>query len=115
MTEDINQKVINIFSKHKAQKPLEDESKVVDCGDGVQCITIKLDKHGKNLDKDEIIKNANDCEYIVKVLVDAQPNPYINNYKVTGKKLISFIHKFIKKKKEGVIIEVDKYFPEDLA
>ncbi len=115
MTEDINKNVISIFRRHKSNKLTQDDSKLIKCDDDVYCVTIKHDVNGHPFHKADLIERANEIEYLVKVLIETPTNPYINNYIVKGEDLISFIDKFIKHKKKGTVIEIDKYIPDDLA
>ena len=113
--DDINKKVVSIFERHKANKPNNDDAKVVKCEDDIYCVTVKTDKHGNPFNKDELIEDALLTEYIVKVLIDTPQGSYINNYKVSGEKILGFLSKFTNRKKQGQVIEIDKYIPDDLA
>ncbi len=113
--EDIDKKVINIFEKHKSEKHYDTDAQVVQCDDDIFCVTVKADRHGNPFDKKELLEDALKVEYIVKVLIETPNAPYINNYKVSGEKLLPFLSKFISRKKQGQIIEIDKYIPDDLA
>ena len=113
--EDINKKVVSIFERHKANKPNTDDAKVVKCDDDIYCVTVKSDKHGNPFNREELLEDAMLTEYIVKVLIDTPQGSYINNYKVTGEKILTFLSKFSNRKKQGQVIEIDKYIPDDLA
>jgi len=116
LTEDINQKVINIFSKHKTEKSIEQDENVIKCEDGIYCVCFKTDKNGHPFDAEEILGRAAKYDYIVRVLqYNANNHPYIYNYKVPSSKLLNFLEGFILKKKSGEIIEIDKYAPIELA
>ena len=112
---DIDKKVINIFERHKANKANSSDAKVVKCDDDVYCVTVKTDKYGNPFNRDELLEDAMLTEYIVKVLVDTPQGSYINNYKVTGEKITGFLSRFANLKKQGQVIEIDKYIPDDLA
>ncbi len=113
--DDNNENVISIFERHKANKPFSTDAKVVKCDDDIYCVTVKKDKHGNPFNKEELIEDAMLTEYIVKVLIDTPQGSYINNYKVSGDKIIGFLSKFANRKKQGQVIEIDKYIPDDLA
>ena len=113
--DDIDKKVINIFERHKSNKHYDTDAQVIKCDDDVFCITVKTDKHGNPFNSKELLEDAKSTEYIVKVLVDTPTESYINNYKIRGEKLLGFLSKFINRKKQGQIIEIDKYIPDDLA
>ena len=113
--EDLDKKVVSIFEKHNSNKHYETDSQVIKCDEDVYCVTIKTDKHGNPLDREMLIEDAKRTEYIVKVLIDTPQGSYINNYKLNGEKLLPFLSKFTNRKKQGQVIEVDKYIPDDLA
>jgi len=113
--EDIDKKVVSIFERHKSSKQYDTDSQVVKCDDEIYCVTVKTDKHGNSFNREELLEDAKHTEYIVKVLVDTPQGAYINNYKLNGEKLLPFLNKFMKRKKQGQVIEVDKYIPDDLA
>ncbi len=113
--EDIDKKVVSIFERHKSNKLSEADAKVIKCDDDIYCITVKTDKHGNPFNKQELIADAMVTEYIVKVLIDTPQGSYINNYKLSGEKLLPFLSKYTNRKKQGQVIEIDKYIPDDLA
>ena len=115
MTEEISQKVINIFSKHKNGKQADLDEKIVKCEDGICYICIKHDKHGNAFEEKDLQEIANETQYIIKVMVNHSTSPYIYNYKVPGDKLMKFLLDYVTNKKEGKIIEIEKYIPTDLA
>ncbi len=112
---DIDKKVVSIFERHKANKPNRGDAKVIKCDDDVYCVTVKTDKHGNPFNREELLEDAMLTEYIVRVLIDTPQGSYINNYKVSGEKILSFLNKFNTRKKPGQVIEIDKYIADDLA
>ena len=112
---EIDKKVVSIFERHKSNKSYSTDAKVIKCDDDIYCVTVKSDKHGNPFNKEELIEDAMITEYIVKVLIDTPQGSYINNYKITGEKLLPFLNKFTSRKKQGQVIEIDKYIPDDLA
>lgn len=112
---DIDKKVINIFERHKANKSISSDAKVVKCDDDIYCVTVKTDKHGNPFNREDLLKDAMLTEYIVKVLIDTPQGSYINNYKVSGERILGFLNKFTSRKKQGQVIEIDKYIADDLA
>jgi len=113
--DDINKKVVNIFERHKANKAFDSDAKVIKCDDDIYCVTVKSDKHGNPFNKEELLEDAMLTEYIVRVLIDTPQGSYINNYKVSGEKILGFLSKFTNRKKQGQVIEIDKYIPDELA
>ena len=115
MTDKISKKVIDIFAKNKKNTPVCNDEKICKCEDGYFYVCMKSDLNGKHFDEENLLKQANDCYYIVKVLVKQSLTPFIYNYKIPGEKILNFIELYIKGDKEGTIIEIDKFYPEDWA
>lgn len=116
MTDHINKKVISIFAKHKKQLPMDDDEKVIKNEDGFYYVCVKKDENGKHFDENKLLESANDCHYIVKIMVSNATNyPFIYNFKVPGDKILSFLTSYSNNEKEGKIIEIDKYYPGDIA
>jgi len=113
--EDIDKNVVSIFKRHKENKSIASDAKVVQCDDNIYCVTVKTDKHGNPFNREELLEDAKLTEYIIKVLIDTPQGSYINNYKVTGDKILGFLGKFTNRKKQGQVIEIDKYIPDELA
>lgn len=114
MTDDINKKVINIFSKHKKSLPSEHAERVKFFA-GFNYVKIKRDSNGKHFNADKLLKYAQKCHYIVRVMRDIDHETVLYNYEVPNDKLFRFLSAFENNTLNGTIIEVDKYFPEDLA
>lgn len=115
MPEDVSRKVISIFSKHKCEKSLDSDENVIKCEDGICCVCIKKDKHGNDFVEKQLLEGASSHHYIVKVMTNQSDAPYIYNYKVPGGKLLDFLAGYCQGVKEGQVIEVDKYAPNELA
>lgn len=115
MSDKINKKVIDIFTKHKKDTPVCNDEKVCRCDDGYFYVCMNLDLNGKHFDEDNLLKKANDCYYIVKVMMKQSVHPVIYNYKIPGEKILDFIKLYINGNKNGTIIEIDKFYPEDWA
>ena len=114
MTDDINKKVINIFSKHKQDLPLEHNERVKFFA-GFNYVKINKDGNGRHFQADKLRSYAERCHYIVRVMREMQGEVFLYNYDVPNDKLYQFLSKFENNTLNGTIIEVDKYFPEDLA
>lgn len=114
MSDTINEKVINIFTRHKKQLPISDDEKVIRSDDGFFYVCVKKDENGKFFDEEKLLDKAYDCHYIVKIMTH-HDHPHIYNFKVPGEKLLNFLAPYIKGEKEGRIIEIDKYYPDELA
>ncbi|MDD3014344.1 MAG: hypothetical protein PHC34_11635 [Candidatus Gastranaerophilales bacterium] len=115
MTDKIDEKIISIFARHKKQLPIDDEHKIIRNSDGFYYVCINKDENGKHFDKKKLLERANSCYYIVKVMLDGSDHPHICNFRIPGEKILNFLTPYINEEKEGEIIEIDKYFPDDLA
>jgi len=116
MTDKINEKIIDIFTKNKKNaKTAVCEEKVCTCEDGYYYVCMKSDLNGKHFDEAKLLNEANNCYYIVKVMIKQALHPYILNYKIPGTKILEFIKLYMSEDKEGQIIEIDKFYPEDWA
>lgn len=114
MTNEINKKVINIFSKHKNAEPLENDEKVKFFA-GFNYVKINKDNNGRKFNPEKLKKYAQTCHYIVRVMRNIGGEVFLYNYDVPNDHLFKFIGAFENNTLNGTIIEIDKYFPEDLA
>ncbi len=114
MTDEINKKVINIFSKHKKDQPLTQEENIKFFA-GFNYVKIDKDGNGKPFKKENLEKYAQKCHYIVRVMRHINNEIVLYNYDVPNDKLFRFVRAFENNTLNGKIIEIDKYFPEDLA
>lgn len=114
MTDDINKKVINIFSKHKQSLPYGHDEKIKFFA-GFNYVKISKDGNGKPFKAEKLKKYAEKCHYIVRVMREVDNEVFLYNYDVPNNKLFKFLSSFENNTLNGKIIEVDKYFPEDLA
>lgn len=114
MTDDINKKVINIFSKHKQSLPSEHDERVKFFA-GFNYVKINKDGNGKPFKAEKLLKYAQGCHYIVRVMRKIDNEVVLYNYDVSNDQLFKFLKAFENNTLNGTIIEIDKYFPEDLA
>lgn len=114
MTNKINEKVINIFSKYNNSLPLEHEERVKFFA-GFNYVKIDRDSNGKRFNVEHLKKYAEKCHYIVRVMRNIEGEIVLYNYDVPNEELFKFIKAFENNTLSGIIIEIDKYFPEDLA
>jgi len=114
MQDDINQKVINIFSKHKQSLPSEHAERVKFFA-GFNYVKITKDANGKPFKVEKLQKYAQICHYVVIVMREIDNQVVLYNYDVPNDKLFMFLSAFENNTLNGTIIEIDKYFPEDLA
>ena len=114
MTDAINKKVINFFSKHKNSEPLESEERVKFFA-GFDYVKLAKDNNGRKFNAEKLKQYAQGCHYIVRVMRTLGEEVVLYNYDVPNNKLFLFIKAFENNTLNGIIIEIDKYFPEDLA
>ncbi|MFI3301025.1 MAG: hypothetical protein R3Y28_06350 [Candidatus Gastranaerophilales bacterium] len=114
MRDDINQKVINIFSRHKNELPPVSEETVKFYA-GFNYVKLEKDNNGKKFNSKHLINYSQSCSYIVRVMKECKGEVVLYNYDVLNEDLFKFIRSFEDDTLGGVIIEIDKYFPEDLA
>lgn len=115
MPDKIREKVINIFTRHKKQQPNADDEKVIRSEDGYYYVCVKKDDNGRYFDEKHLLERAVTSHYIVRVLVTDFDHPHIYNYKVPGEKILDFLTPYINGEKAGTIIEINIYYPEELA
>lgn len=114
MTDEINKKVISIFSKHKKEEPLGTDEKIKFFA-GFDYVKIKRDANHKPFNAQALLKYAQKCHYIVRVMRNLDGEIVLYNYDVPNEQLFKFIESFENNTLSGTIIEIDKYFPEGLA
>jgi len=115
MPDKISEKVVNIFNRHKKQMPLETDEKVVRCENGICYVCVKKDENGNYYKEHTLLERSKKCQYIVRVMVKQTEYPYIYNYKVPGDKILDFLAGYINGENEGQIIEIENYYPHELA
>lgn len=114
MTDEINKKVIDIFSKHKNAEPMHSDERVKFFA-GFNYVKINKDSNGKKFNVQNLKQYAQGCHYIVRVMRNIEDEVILYNYDVPNDKLFKFLQAFENNTLNGTIIEIDKYFPEDLA
>jgi len=114
MSDEINQKVTSIFSRHnKDLPPIGNEH--VKFYAGFNYVRIDKDTNGRKFNKEHLLTYAQGCHYIVRVMRNLGEETFLYNYDVPNADLFKFIKSFEENTLDGTIIEIDKYFPEDLA
>ena len=104
---------VNPNTVQKAYKMLEEEGLIQSRTGAKSYVAVTVNKLWEI--REELLEDAKLTEYIVKVLIDTPQGSYINNYKVSGEKIVGFLSKFTNRKKHGHVIEIDKYIPDELA
>lgn len=114
MSDEINRKVTNIFSRHNKDLPPVGNEHVKFYA-GFNYVRIDKDTNGKRFNKEHLLAYAQRCHYIVRVMRNFDDETFLYNYDVPNEDLFKFIKSFEENTLDGKIIEIDKYFPEDLA
>ncbi len=112
MTDDINKKIINLFSKHSKSIPTDETIKYYA---GFNYVKINKDTNGNKFNPEHLERYAEQCHYIVRVMRKFDGETYLYNYDVPNKDLFKFMKSFEENTLDGTIIEIEKYIPEDLA
>lgn len=113
MSEEINKKVINIFSKHIADSKNK-QNKDVKSFAGFSYVRIDKDVNGYPFKEEKLLKYAKECHYIVKVMREKNGNPSLYSYNVPSDKLLDFLLMFRNNELNGSIIEIDKFLPKGI-
>jgi len=114
MSDSINKKVINIFSKHNSELP-QGSSERVKYYAGFNYVKLRKDTNGNKFNAENLIKYAESCHYIVRVMREIDDEVILYNYDVPNDELFKFLKSFEENTFDGKIIEIEKYFPEGLA
>ncbi|MBR1424616.1 hypothetical protein IJ579_03540 [bacterium] len=115
MSKEINKNVINLFSKHKNQlipPNIEDKIKYYA---GFNYVKVKRDSNGNKFRKDNLLNYRAKCHYMVTVMRELDDEVVLYSYEVPNEDLFKFMKSFDENTLDGIIIEIDKYFPDDLA
>lgn len=114
MSDEINQKVTNIFSRHNKDLPPQTGERVKFYA-GFNYVRIDKDTNGNKFNKEHLLKYAQGGHYIVRVMRDYKGETVLYNYDVPNDDLFKFIKSFEENTLDGKIIEIDKYFPDASA
>ena len=114
MSDEINKKVINIFSQHNKKLPADSKEKVKYYA-GFNYVKLNKDHNGNKFNKEHLIKYSKGCHYIVRVMREIAGEVILYNYDVPNDDLFRFLKSFEDNTLDGTIIEIDKYLPDDLA
>lgn len=114
MSDEINRKVTNIFSRHNKDLPPVGKEQVKFYA-GFNYVRIDKDANGNKFNAEHLVEYSEKCHYIVRVMREVNNNIFLYNYDVPNSDLFKFMKSFDENTLDGTIIEIDKYFPEDLA
>jgi len=114
VSDNINKNVINLFSKHVSKGNVEEKKKIKYYA-GFNYIKTKKDSNGNKFRKDSLLKYRSKCHYMVTVMREVENEVVLYSYDVPNDDLFKFIKSFEENTLDGIIIEIDKYFPENIV
>ncbi|MBX2860259.1 MAG: hypothetical protein KTR14_03430 [Vampirovibrio sp.] len=114
MTEELQEKVINIFRRARRGEhvhiPGEEDGEMVDSPDGFSYVTLKQNQDGDHHDEDELVETAARKHYLVKMLEHHKDAIRINNYHVPGDRLEEFMSTL--ESRPGKVLEIKQFLPD---
>lgn len=113
MSDKINEKVINLFSKHIENKPTKNSDKIKHFA-GFNYVRMDKDVNGYPFKEKKLLDYAKECHYIVKVMREKNGSPSLYSYNVPSEKLLDFLLMFRNNELNGSIIEIDKFLPKNI-
>ncbi len=115
MSDEINKKVINLFSNHNNNRITPEVQKRVKFYAGFNYVKLNKDSNGNKFNKENLLNYSSKCHYMVTVMRELDGEVILYSYDVPNNELFKFMKSFDENKLDGKIIEIDKYFPNDLA
>lgn len=112
MSDVSNDKVIKLFSKHNEAKFMPSEVKFYA---GFNYVKLKRDSNGNKFNKENLLSYAAKCHYMVTVMREVSGETVLYRYNVPNDELFKFMKSFEENTLDGIIVEIEKYFPDDLA
>ena len=110
---DNNKNIINIFAAHHNSN--KTEKKDIRFFAGFNYVKLNKDENGNKFNKERLLKYAENCHYNISVMRELDGEVWLYNYDVTNENFYEFLKAFEENTLNGTIIEIEKYFPEDLA
>lgn len=117
MTDDIHNKVVSIFQKHRRGENLhfavDDEGEMVITPDGFNYVTLKHDVDQGRYNVESLRELGDQKNYIFKFIEPHENDIRIDSYYVTGDRLMEFLNSL--DKRPGKLLEVKQFLPDHLA
>ena len=113
MTNNINEKVINLFSKHINKSSIHKDEPIKEFA-GYSYVRLDKDANGYDFKEEKLLAYAKQCHYIVKVMRNKNGKPTLYSYNVPNDKLLDFLLMFRNNELNGTIIEIDKFLPKNI-
>jgi hypothetical protein len=111
----INKKVINLFSNHNRNNVRPEDEHKVKYYAGFNYVKLTKDTNGNKFNKENLLNYSEKCHYMVTVMREIDNEVVLYSYDVPNSDLFKFMKSFEENTLDGIIIEIEKYFPEDLA
>ncbi len=108
---DNNDNVINLFNKSNKSGDIDSQRFFK----GFPYVKITKDENGNYFKEEALLDYAQRCFYIVTVMKKNGIGVGLYKYKVPYSSLLKFLNEFRYNKSYGVVIDIERYVPEDLA
>ncbi len=108
----MNKNVINLFSNHNNNRITPELKDKIKYYAGFK---VKKDSNGNKFNKEHLLKYRSRCHYMVSVMREMAGEVLLYTYDVPNEDLFKFMKSFEESTLDGTIIEIEKYFPDDLA
>ena len=115
MSDVININVINLFSSHNKNRITPELKDKIKYYAGFNYVKVKKDTNGNKFNKEHLLKYRSRCHYMVSVMREMEGEVLLYTYDVPNEDLFKFMKSFEESTLDGTIIEIEKYFPDDLA
>lgn len=116
MADEINKKVINLFSGHNRNNLSTEAREQIKYFAGFNYVKLKKDENGKKFRKDYLLKYCSELRYMVTVMrEEADGEIVLYSYDVPNEDLFKFMKSFDENTLNGTIIEISKYFPNEIV
>lgn len=111
----MNKNVINLFSSHNNNRITPELKDKIKYYAGFNYVKVKKDANGNKFNKEHLLKYRSRCHYMVSVMREMEGEVLLYSYDVPNEDLFKFMKSFEESTLDGTIIEIEKYFPDDLA
>jgi hypothetical protein len=116
VADEINKKVINLFSGHNRNNLSTEAREQIKYFAGFNYVKLKKDENGKKFRKHYLLKYCSELRYMVTVMrEEADGEIVLYSYDVPNEDLFKFMKSFDKNTLNGTIIEISKYFPNEIV
>ncbi len=107
--------VISLFANNKKALANNTADEKIKFYAGFNYVKLRKDTNGNKFNKENLLSYAQKCHYMVTVMREIDGETLLYRYDVSNNDLFKFMKSFEENTLNGTIIEIEKYFPEDLA